>query len=105
MLRNLVFLQDNEGEGRADLILGYPVPNTVSASAGAAPARTLVPPPVPQPQVPVPNPQANELRTFVYTDTKSDKFWHILPDGAAYVVTYGRTGTAGTQQRKEFVDE
>jgi predicted DNA-binding WGR domain protein len=106
MLRNLVFLKDNANEGQPDLILGYPVPNKTSVSADAAPIPpTVQPVPTPQPQIPAPDPKADQLRTFVYTDAKSDKFWHILLDDDAYVVTYGRTGTAGTQQRKEFADE
>jgi predicted DNA-binding WGR domain protein len=41
-------------------------------------------------------------RTFVYKDAKSDKFWSIEVSGTKYTVNYGRTGTAGQTQVKEF---
>ncbi len=53
----------------------------------------------------MPKPSAAGLRTFAYTDAKSDKFWNILLEDAAYVVTYGRGRATGTQQRKEFADQ
>ena len=44
-------------------------------------------------------------RTFVYTDEKSNKFWTIEVAGNSYTVNYGRVGTAGQTQTKEFADD
>jgi predicted DNA-binding WGR domain protein len=41
-------------------------------------------------------------RTFTYKDAKSDKFWNILLTGTSHVVHFGRTGTDGQRQQKEF---
>jgi predicted DNA-binding WGR domain protein len=41
-------------------------------------------------------------RTFVYKDDKSDKFWSIEVSGTKFTVNYGKTGTAGQTQVKEF---
>ena len=43
--------------------------------------------------------------TFIYSDDKSDKFWTIEVSGNSYTVNYGKTGTAGQTQTKEFADE
>ena len=44
-------------------------------------------------------------RTFIYTDDKSNKFWTIEINGDSYTVTYGKVGTAGQTQTKDFTDE
>jgi predicted DNA-binding WGR domain protein len=42
---------------------------------------------------------------LTYKDGKSDKFWQIETQGNSFRVTYGKTGTAGTSQTKEFNSE
>lgn len=44
------------------------------------------------------------MRTFTYSDAKSHKFWNIDLRGEKLTVTYGRIGTAGQTQSKEFAD-
>jgi predicted DNA-binding WGR domain protein len=44
------------------------------------------------------------MRTFVFTDDKSNKFWHIDLRGAAFTVTFGKVGTKGQTQAKDFPD-
>ena len=44
------------------------------------------------------------MRTFTYSDAKSHKFWNIDLQGEKLTVTYGRIGTAGQTQTKEFAD-
>ena len=44
-------------------------------------------------------------QTLHYTDEKSDKFWRIETGGCALVVNWGRTGTAGRYEIKEFSTE
>lgn len=39
---------------------------------------------------------------LTFKDDKSDKFWQIEVAGKSFTVTYGRTGTAGTSQAREF---
>jgi predicted DNA-binding WGR domain protein len=41
-------------------------------------------------------------REFQYTDEKSDKFWHIELADSSFTVHFGRTGTNGQTQTKEF---
>jgi uncharacterized protein (TIGR02996 family) len=45
------------------------------------------------------------MRTFTYTDEKSHKFWNIELKGKSFTVTYGRQGTTGQTQIKDFTDE
>ncbi|MGE3805913.1 MAG: DNA ligase [Gemmataceae bacterium] len=45
-----------------------------------------------------------ESRRFEYTDDKSSKFWEISIDGTAVTVRFGRIGTNGQTQTKEFAD-
>jgi len=42
------------------------------------------------------------MRTFEFSDGKSNKFWNIELSGTSFTVTYGRIGTAGQTQTKEF---
>ena len=44
-------------------------------------------------------------REFQLVEGTSRKFWAIDLDGAAHVVVFGRIGTAGQTQRKEFPTE
>ncbi|MDR3341721.1 MAG: WGR domain-containing protein [Treponema sp.] len=39
---------------------------------------------------------------LVFKDEKSDKFWNIETNEKIYTVNYGKTGTAGQTQTKEF---
>lgn len=43
-----------------------------------------------------------ERRSLQFTDAKSNKFWTITLLGYSHTVDYGRVGTAGSQQTKEF---
>jgi predicted DNA-binding WGR domain protein len=42
---------------------------------------------------------------LIYKDDKSDKFWKIEVNENSFTVTYGKTGTAGTSQTKDFDSE
>jgi uncharacterized protein (TIGR02996 family) len=42
------------------------------------------------------------MRTFVHTASKSNTFWHIALTGASFTVTFGRVGTTGRTNRKDF---
>jgi uncharacterized protein (TIGR02996 family) len=42
------------------------------------------------------------MRTFVFTDGSSNKFWHIKLEGTKFTVQYGRVGTTGQTQTKSF---
>lgn len=44
-------------------------------------------------------------RAFVYKDEKSNKFWLINFDGNEFAVNYGKNGTNGKYQVKEFDSE
>lgn len=44
-------------------------------------------------------------RAFVYKDEKSDKFWWINYEGNDFVVNYGKNGTNGKYEIKEFDSE
>ena len=41
-------------------------------------------------------------KAFVFSDEKSEKFWNIDYSGADFAVNYGKTGTTGKYQIKEF---
>src|SRR5262245_59713694 len=45
------------------------------------------------------------MRTFLFSDEWSHKFWNIELKGATFTVTFGRVGAAGTTQTKSFPDE
>jgi uncharacterized protein (TIGR02996 family) len=42
------------------------------------------------------------MRTFLYRDDSSNKFWHIEIHGDRFTVHYGRVGTRGQTQEKTF---
>jgi uncharacterized protein (TIGR02996 family) len=44
------------------------------------------------------------MRTFVFTDEKSNKFWNIDLKGTCFTVTFGKVGTTGQTQTKDFPD-
>lgn len=44
-------------------------------------------------------------QTLHYIDEKSGKFWRIETDGCALVLNWGRTGTTGRYEIKEFATE
>jgi uncharacterized protein (TIGR02996 family) len=45
------------------------------------------------------------MRTFEFTDGKSNKFWNIELEGSNFTVTFGKIGTSGQTQTKEFADD
>lgn len=45
------------------------------------------------------------MRSFTYTDDKSNKFWEIDLQGRQFSVRFGKIGAAGQTQVKEFADE
>lgn len=45
------------------------------------------------------------MRTFVFQDAKSNKFWNIDFQGTSFTVTFGKSGSAGQTQTKDFADE
>jgi uncharacterized protein (TIGR02996 family) len=44
------------------------------------------------------------MRTFVFSDDRSNKFWNIDLQGARFSVTFGKVGTKGQTQTKDFAD-
>jgi uncharacterized protein (TIGR02996 family) len=44
------------------------------------------------------------MRTFTFTDGKSNKFWNIELQGSRFTVTFGKVGSKGQSQTKEFAD-
>ena len=42
------------------------------------------------------------MRKLVYTDARSNKFWHIDLKGASFTVSFGKVGTKGQTQVKEL---
>src|SRR2546428_13731839 len=45
------------------------------------------------------------MRTFTFTDEKSNKFWNIELKGKSFEVTFGKIGAKGQTQIKDFPDE
>jgi uncharacterized protein (TIGR02996 family) len=45
------------------------------------------------------------MRKFICADGKSNKFWNIEVEGRRFTVQFGKVGTAGQKQVKEFADE
>lgn len=45
------------------------------------------------------------MRTFEFKDDKSNKFWNIELQGKQFTVAFGKIGTKGQTQTKEFADE
>src|SRR5262245_37031650 len=45
------------------------------------------------------------MRTFSYSDARSHKFWNIEQDGKKVIVRYGREGSQGQTQEKQFASE
>jgi uncharacterized protein (TIGR02996 family) len=44
------------------------------------------------------------MRTFVFTDAKSNKFWNIDLQGTSFTVSFGKVGSKGQTQKKAFSD-
>jgi uncharacterized protein (TIGR02996 family) len=44
------------------------------------------------------------MRTFVFQDSKSHKFWNIELQGNSFTVTFGKVGAKGQTQTKTFAD-
>jgi uncharacterized protein (TIGR02996 family) len=49
--------------------------------------------------------EAKTMRSFVFTDEKSNKFWNIELQGTSFTVTFGRVGTKGQTQTKKFTTD
>lgn len=47
---------------------------------------------------------SSQIRRFEFNDGKSSKFWEIEVTGTQFAVRYGKIGTAGQAQTKEFAD-
>src|SRR5215472_15320381 len=45
------------------------------------------------------------MRTFEFKEGKSNKFWNIELQGKQFTVAFGKIGTQGQTQTKEFADE
>jgi predicted DNA-binding WGR domain protein len=45
---------------------------------------------------------SGKFRRFEFVDDKSSKFWEVRTEGSATEVRYGRIGTSGQLQRKEY---
>lgn len=76
---------------RSDLM-----PEVLSVAAKA-------PTPKPEPVVAAQNTERTG-RHFEYVDEKSSKFWEICVEDTTVVVNYGRIGSSGQTQRKQFGD-
>ena len=68
------------------------------------------PEPPPQPEQPsapssLPIDAAAPTRMFHFTEGSSDKFWSISQSATAYTVRFGRRGTPGKTQTKQFPSE
>src|SRR5262249_7189339 len=73
---------------------------TETTAAAPTPPAAAAPP---APAV-TPAPQQAGTRTFVFQDGKSLKFWNIELQGNRFTVTFGKVGTKGQTQTKEFAD-
>jgi predicted DNA-binding WGR domain protein len=83
---------------------------TSSSAAASAPAKggkaKAEPAPAPAASAPAAAPAAaGGRRTFTLTDDKSNKFWNIELQGKSFTVNYGRIGSSGQTQVKDFDDE
>jgi predicted DNA-binding WGR domain protein/3-methyladenine DNA glycosylase AlkC len=47
---------------------------------------------------------SGQIRRFEFNDGKSSKYWEIEVDGEQFTVRYGKIGTAGQSQVKDFAD-
>jgi uncharacterized protein (TIGR02996 family) len=45
------------------------------------------------------------MRTFVFQDAKSHKFWNIDLQGKSFTVNFGKVGSKGQTQMKDFADD
>src|SRR4051812_21700829 len=42
------------------------------------------------------------MRTFVFSDARSHKFWNVDLQDSSFTVSWGKVGTAGQSQTKSF---
>jgi predicted DNA-binding WGR domain protein len=80
-----------------------PTPPAPSSTASSAP--TTPTPTAPSPATPRPVATSSWHRHLEYTEGGSQKFWSITVNGPAFTVTFGRLGTAGQTQQKQFATE
>ncbi len=81
---------------------------TIAAAPAPKPAAKAKPPapaPAPAPIVRTPLRAAGSRRAFVFSEGSSGKFWNIELMGKSFTVTYGKLGTKGQTQVKEFADD
>lgn len=52
----------------------------------------------------IPNGEKGKGRRFEYLDEKSAKFWEVCLEDMTVLVSYGRIGSSGQKQQKEFGD-
>ncbi|MEZ0217098.1 MAG: WGR domain-containing protein, partial [Rariglobus sp.] len=77
-----------------------PLAPPVNPPAPPAPPSLPKPPPAP------PASTGGELRrTLKYTEGDSKKFWEIIVTGKNFTVRFGRIGTPGQTQQKQFETE
>jgi predicted DNA-binding WGR domain protein len=70
------------------------------------PATPPAPPSLPKPPPAPPTATGGELRrTLKYTEGDSKKFWEIIVTDKAFTVRFGRIGTPGQTQQKQFETE
>ena len=80
-----------------------PVPLVVPGAPAARPTIADPTPPALSPRDPTPAATTSELRRILkYTEGDSKKFWEIIVTGENFAVRFGRIGTAGQTQQKQF---
>jgi predicted DNA-binding WGR domain protein len=89
---------------------GYKETTPAGAPVAAAPPApapvAAAPAPAPAAAAPAPAPAAKSgARRFEYSDDKSNKFWNIELKGKSFTVNFGKMGTGGQTQVKDFPDE
>jgi len=76
----------------------------VSAAPSKPSPKKPSPPPVP-PSAPTAPPTQTAARRFEFVGGSSQKFWEISVSGSSFTVRFGRIGTAGQSQTKNFANE
>jgi uncharacterized protein (TIGR02996 family) len=77
-------------------------PKAAAPAAAAPPQQAAATPATP---APAPAAAASAERTFVCGTEQSLKFWNIALQGQRFTVRFGKVGTAGQTQTKDFKDE
>jgi len=57
------------------------------------------------PSAPTAPPTQTAARRFEFVGGSSQKFWEISVSGSSFTVRFGRIGTAGQSQTKNFANE